>query len=387
MDFNFDEVVLRNNTSCVKWDLATKDDVLPMWVADMDFKTAPAITEALAKRVQHGIFGYTILSPVFFEAIITWWQKQHKYSIEKDWIIPVPGIIPALSALIRTFTKPGDKVIVQSPVYNHFFISIANCKRVASCNNLVYKNGEYQIDFDELETKAADPSAKIMLLSNPHNPVGRVWTKEELLRIHEICLKHNVLVISDEIHSDLVHDGFKHIPYASLNEGAQMHSITCASPTKTFNLAGVQVAYLICANSMYRQQIDAVLNEQDTTFLNVFAGEALVAAYHHGSEWLKALKHYLYANYAYLENFIAEELPQLKVLPLQATYLVWIDCTVLQQSSKNMADTLLNEYNLWINEGTMYGENGEGFIRMNIATPRVLLKEGLNKLKAFVTSL
>ena len=384
MDFNFDEIISRKHTSSVKWDMSAIEDVLPMWVADMDFKTAPAITAALAKRVQHGIFGYTITPPAFYEAIIQWWQVRHGFQLLQDWIIPVSGIIPALSLIIRAFTKPGDKIIVQSPVYNHFFISIENCGCTALCNNLVYENGEYAIDFDDLEKKAADPTAKLLLLCNPHNPVGRVWTKKELIKTSEICRRHNVLVVSDEIHSDIVYDGFTHIPFASINEDAQLHSITCASPSKTFNLAGVQVAYMISANEDYRKKLQALLNEQDTTFLNVFASEALIAAYNHGAEWLHALKQYLYANYQYLTAFINSELPQLKVLPLQATYLVWIDCTALQQSSESIAQVLLNDHKLWVNAGTMYGANGEGFLRLNIATPGALLEEGLSKLKSFL---
>lgn len=387
MDYNFDEIIPRRNTSSVKWDLSTVENVLPMWVADMDFKTAPPVIEALNKRMQHGIFGYTITPSAFYEAILQWWQTNHNFQLKKDWIIPVPGIIPALSVIIRAFAKHGDKIIVQSPVYNHFFISIKNCGCEALCNNLIYESGEYKIDFNDLEQKAADASAKLMLLCNPHNPVGRVWSKDDLIKIHAICKRHNVLVISDEIHSDLVYDGFTHTPFASINEEALMNSITCASPSKSFNLAGIQVAYMISANENIRKQLEAVLNEQDTTFLNVFASEALIAAYNYGESWLRQLKQYLYANYEYLAAFIRKELPQLKVLPLQATYLVWIDCTALQQSSDNIAEALLNKHRLWVNAGTMYGVNGEGFIRLNIATPRVLLEEGLNKLKAFVGSL
>lgn len=226
-----------------------------------------------------------------------------------------------------------------------------------------------------------------MLLCNPHNPAGRVWSKDDLIKIHAICKRHNVLVIADEIHSDLVYDGFTHTPFASINKEALMNSITCASPSKSFNLAGIQVAYMISASENIRKQLEAVLNEQDTTFLNVFASEALIAAYSYGEGWLQQLKQYLYANYEYLAAFIRKELPQLKVLPLQATYLVWIDCKALHQSSEIIAEILLNKHQLWVNAGTMYGASGEGFIRLNIATPKVLLEEGLNKLKAFVGSL
>ncbi|MBS1747160.1 MAG: pyridoxal phosphate-dependent aminotransferase [Bacteroidetes bacterium] len=386
MDFDFDKVIPRQNTNSVKWDLSADKNVLPMWVADMDFATAPAITEALAMRVSHGIFGYTITPPTFYDAIISWWQSRHAFPLQKDWLMPVPGVLPALSVIIRAFAKQGDKIIVQSPVYNHFFISIQNCGCEALCNNLVYANGNYSMDFDDLEQKAADSSVKLMLLCNPHNPVGRVWTKDELLKVKEICTRHNVLVISDEIHSDIVYDGFKHIPFASLDESATKHSITCASPSKTFNLAGIQSAYMICANEDIRKKLELILNEQDTIFLNAFSAEALIAAYRHGVEWMNELKQYLYANYIFLLDFISRELPQIKILPLQATYLVWIECKALHKTSDDIANALLQKHQLWVNSGTLYGANGEGFIRLNIATPRVLLEKGLNKLKDFVNS-
>jgi cystathionine beta-lyase len=386
MKFNFDEVIPRHNTNSVKWDLSTDKDVLPMWVADMDFATAPAVTDALARRVAHGIFGYTLTSPALYDAIIKWWQARHGFTLKKDWIMPVQGVLPATSLLIRAFAKRGDKIIVQTPVYNHFFISIENCGCTALCNDLVYAGGTYSMDFDDLEKKAADPAAKLMLLCNPHNPVGRVWTKDELMKVHEICNRHHVFVVSDEIHSDIVFDGFRHIPFASLNDVAPLHSVTCASPSKTFNLAGIQSAYMICAVEDVRKKLETILNEQDTIFLNAFAAEALIAAYTNGVEWMEAMKQYVYANYQYLVKFIDQEMPQLKVLPLQATYLAWIDGSALQMSSAEIADALLQHHRLWVNAGTLYGANGEGFIRLNIATPMALLQEGLNRLRDFVKS-
>jgi cystathionine beta-lyase len=300
--------------------------------------------------------------------------------------MPVQGVLPATSLLIRAFAKRGDKIIVQTPVYNHFFISIENCGCTALCNDLVYAGGTYSMDFDDLEKKAADPAAKLMLLCNPHNPVGRVWTKDELMKVHEICNRHHVFVVSDEIHSDIVFDGFRHIPFASLNDVAPLHSVTCASPSKTFNLAGIQSAYMICAVEDVRKKLETILNEQDTIFLNAFAAEALIAAYTNGVEWMEAMKQYVYANYQYLVKFIDQEMPQLKVLPLQATYLAWIDGSALQMSSAEIADALLQHHRLWVNAGTLYGANGEGFIRLNIATPMALLQEGLNRLRDFVKS-
>ena len=386
MEFNFDEIVNRKNTNAFKWDALPPGDVMPMWVADMDFKTAPAITQALSNRVEHGVFGYTQTPPQFYNAIINWWQKRHGFLIEHSWIVPVMGVIPALSAIVRALTQKGDKVIIQPPVYNHFYITLANSGCEIVENNLLYNNGAYSLDLNDLENKASDPYVKLLILSNPHNPAGRVWTRAELLQVADICLRHNVIVISDEIHSDLVFNGHKHIPFASLGQEHGQNAITLASSTKTFNLAGIQVGYLFTQNSTFRKAVNNILVMQEMEMLSPFAIEALIAAYTHGEEWLEALKTYLYDNYLYLKEFIAQNIPGVTVVPLQGTYLVWLDCSALQKTSVNLTEDLLQNNNLKVNAGTMYGAAGEGFIRINIACPKTQLNEGLNRLKAGLQS-
>ncbi|MDR2948764.1 MAG: pyridoxal phosphate-dependent aminotransferase [Prevotella sp.] len=381
MKYNFDEITQRSGSNSYKWDTATDNDVLPMWVADMDFRTAPVIVDALAKRVQHGIFGYTKVPQAYYEATISWFKRKHEFSIRKEWILFTSGVVPALSAVIKALTVPGDKVLVQTPVYNCFFSSIRNdeCEMVAS--KLLYKNNVYSIDFDDLEDKAADPKVKLMLLCNPHNPVGRVWTKEELTTIGEICLRNNVIVVSDEIHCDLVYDGHTHIPFASVSDEFLQNSVTCIAPSKTFNLAGIQVANIIAADGEIKKRIDKALNVNEVCEINCFAVEALIAAYNEGDDWLDELKIYLYDNYRLLSNFFQKYLPNMPVLPLEATYLVWVDCSALGVTSKEIVDKLLTKEKLWLNEGTMYGEAGEGFIRINIATQRDRLINGLEKIR------
>lgn len=381
MKYDFDEIIPRRGSNSYKWDSKHDNFLLPMWVADMDFRTAQPIIDRLEKRVRHGIFGYAKVPDSYYEALIFWFLKHYDFNIRKEWILYTSGVVPALSAVIKALTSPGDKVIVQEPVYNCFFSSIRNngCETVS--NDLIYENGCYTIDFDDLEAKACDPKARVMLLCNPHNPVGRVWTAEELTRIGEICIKHQVKIISDEIHCDLVHPGFKHIPFASLNHDFLQHSVTCTAPSKTFNLAGIQVANILAPDEEIRRKIDKALNINEVCEINVFAIEALIAAYDEGEEWLIQLKEYLYQNYQFLKTFINTNLPRLKVLPLEATYLAWIDCKTLGIPSSGIAQLLLEKEKVWVNEGTLYGDNGEGFIRLNIACPRQLLSDGLTAIK------
>lgn len=381
MKYNFDEIIPRRGSNSYKWDTVETDNILPMWVADMDFRTAIPIINALHRRVEHGIFGYTKVPQAYFDATISWFGKKHNFTIEKKWILFTTGVVPALSAIIKALTVAGDKVIVQSPVYNCFFSSIRNDDCEIISNDLIYQNGTYSIDFDDLEKKATDPKVKLLLLCNPHNPVGRCWTKEELIRIGEICLRNNVIVVSDEIHCDLIYEGHTHIPFAFISEEFLQNSVTCIAPTKTFNLAGIQVANIIVADESIRQRIDKALNINEVCEINAFAVEALIAAYNEGEEWLDELKVYLYDNYKYLKDFFQEYLPHLPVLPLEATYLVWVDCSALGISSKEIADKLLSAEKLWVNEGTMYGVPGENFIRINIACPKQLLIEGLQRIK------
>jgi cystathionine beta-lyase len=380
MKYNFDEVLSRSDSDSIKWDEVPFGEVLPMWIADMDFKSAPAILDALQKKVDHGIFGYTEIPDAFYDAITRWWKKRYGFTLEKEWLIPVSGVIPALSAAIQSLSKKGDHIIIQSPVYNHFYSSIENNGCAAIENNLLYDNGKYTIDFEDLAQKAADPKAKILIISNPHNPVGRVWTKEELQTVGDICLQHNVVIISDEIHADLVFEGHVHIPVASLGEKYSLNSVTLSSPTKSFNLAGLQVGYFFTQNEQFRKAIQSSFKLIGIELLNLFGITALIAAYEESDLWLDALKEYLQDNYLFLTQFINSNLPQIKVTPLEATYLVWLDCTAFGKTADELSHKLLEEQKLWVNSGTMYGGAGEGFLRINIATSKILLEMGLERL-------
>ena len=381
MKYNFDEIIPRQGTNSYKWDSAGDADILPMWVADMDFRTAPPVVEALRKRVEHGIFGYVRVPDAYYAAVTNWFARRHDWQIEKEWIIYTTGVVPALSAVIKALTVPGDKVMVQTPVYNCFFSSIRNngCGMIA--NPLIYRNGTYQIDFADLEQKAADPNVKVLLLCNPHNPAGRVWTKQELTRIGDICIRNNVWVVADEIHCELVFPGHTYIPFASISQEFLMHSVTCTSPSKAFNLAGLQIANIISAETDIRTKIDTAINVNGVCDVNPFGVEALMAAYNDSEEWLEELKQYLFDNYNFLRAYFAEYLPEFPVSILEGTYLVWVNCSVLNQSSDEIIKTLLEKEKLWVNEGSLYGEAGEGFIRINIACPRQQLIEGLNRLR------
>jgi cystathionine beta-lyase len=381
MKYNFDEIVPRRNTNCYKWDAAESDEMLPMWVADMDFRTAPAIIDALVRRAQHGIFGYTKPPAAYYDAVTGWFARNHRFVIPKEWILFTTGVVPALSAIIKALTVPGDRVIVQIPVYNCFFSSIRNNGCEISANPLICNDGAYQIDFDDLEKKASDPRAKLLLLCSPHNPVGRVWTLDELIRIGEICLRNQVTVISDEIHCDLVYGGHQHIPFANISETFRQNSVTCTAPSKTFNLAGLQAANIIASEEDIRRKINKALNINEVCEINAFAVEAVIAAYNEGEVWLDDLKKYIYGNYRYLQEFMQAELPDVKVVTMEATYLVWMDFSALEQSSSAIVKNLKEKENLWVNDGAMYGENGKGFIRINIACPRSLLMKGLEKIK------
>ena len=385
MKYNFDEIIPRRNTNSVKWDLAANDNILPMWVADMDFRTAPPVIDAFIRRAQHGIFGYTTVPDAYYGAVTGWFERRYHFAILKEWILYTTGVVPAISAVIKALTVPGDQVIVQTPVYNCFFSSIRNDRCETVANELIYKDGVYSIDFDDFEKKASDPKAKVFLLCNPHNPAGRVWTREELTRLGEICLKNQLIVISDEIHCDFVYAGHQHIPFASISEAFLQNSVTCTAPSKTFNLAGIKVANIIAADKIIRQKIDKALNVNEICEISPFAVDAVIAAYNESEDWLEELKNYLYNNYLYLKNFFNEKLPAIKVLPLEATYLVWMDFSAMGQSSHEISETLLKKENLWVNEGTIYGANGEGFIRLNIACPKQLLQEGLSKIKNLYT--
>jgi cystathionine beta-lyase len=352
-----------------------------MWVADMDFRTAPPVVSALEKRVKHGIFGYARVPAGYFDAVTQWFERRHGFHISAEAVLFTTGVVPALSAIIKALASPGDRVAVQTPVYNCFFSSIRNngCETVS--NSLIYSDGKYTVDFDGLEAVTSDPRTKLLLLCNPHNPVGRAWTEKELRTVGSICRRNGVTVVADEIHCDLVYDGYRHIPFASLGEEFSLNSVTCTAPSKTFNLAGIQVANIMATDENIRKKIDRALNINEVCEINVFAVEALIAAYSEGEEWLEALKLYLYDNYICFRDYFAEHFPQLAVTPLEATYLIWVDCSKLGLPSAEIADILREREGLLINAGTMYGEAGEGFIRFNIACPRSRLIDGLQRFR------
>ena len=382
--YNFDEIVDRRGSDSEKWDGGAVDGVLPMWVADMDFRTVPAVTEALRRRVDHGVFGYEHVPPSYYEAVVNWFDRRHGWRMRPEWMIYTTGVVPAVSAVIKAMTVPGDKVLVQTPVYNCFFSSIRNNGCLMADNRLVYADGTYTIDFDDFERKAADPLVKVFLLCNPHNPAGRVWTAAELRRMGDICMRHGVFVCADEIHCDIVMPGYKYVPFASLSDGFLKHSATCTAPTKTFNLAGLQIANITVADEETRRRVDKAVNINEVCDVGPFGVTALQAAYNEGEEWLGELLEYLHANYECLRQYCAERMPQLTVTKLEGTYLVWIDCSALGKPSETVVEELLRRKRLWLNGGAMYGEHDRPFVRVNIACPRQVMLKGLSLLAEYV---
>ncbi len=381
MKYDFDKLTSRHGTGSYKWDIVPDADVLPMWVADMDFEAAPCIRKALAKRVDHGIFGYTLVPDSYYEAVTTWFKSRHGWQIDRQWLLYTSGVVPALSCAIRAITLPGEKVLVLTPVYNCFFSSIRNqgCEVLES--RLVRQADTYVVDFDDFEAKCADEKTTAFLLCNPHNPGGRVWTKAELQRFDEICRRHNVRVVADEIHCELVMPGYTYTPFASISNQALANSVTLNSPSKAFNTAGLQIANIVCADAELRRRIDRVININEVCDVNPFGPIALEAAYREGGEWLDELNSYIYANYVALQEFIAANLPQITVMKQEGTYLAWLDITALGMTSDALTDHLLKHGKLLVNSGTMYGtEAGEGYIRLNLACPRERLLDGLLRL-------
>lgn len=385
MKYDFDKTIDRRATNSYKWDSAP-EGVLPMWVADMDFRTAPAIIDALQKRVAHGIFGYTRVPDAYYDAVTSWFSRRHGWDIDREWIIYTSGVVPAVSAVIKALTVPGDKVIVQTPVYNCFFSSIRNngCEIVS--NPLRRTADTYEMDFDALERCAADPRTKVMLLCNPHNPAGRVWTPDELTRLGNICLRNGVTVVADEIHCELVYQGFKYTPFASLSDAFLHRSVTCVSPSKAFNIAGLQIANIVAFDNDLRSRIDKAININEVCDVNSFGVAATIAAYNEGEEWLNQLVDYLHGNYEAMAEFCRRELPEFPITRLEGTYLVWMDCSSLGMPSDALEHALLDDARLWLNAGTMYGAEGEGYMRWNIACPRSVMLDGLNRFLNFVRS-
>ncbi|MCA1057231.1 pyridoxal phosphate-dependent aminotransferase [Rossellomorea aquimaris] len=380
---DFEKVIDRTGTSSVKWDMTKtvfgKDDVLPMWVADMDFLPPAEVTEALKNRLEHGIFGYTFVGDGPREAIVEWIQKRHGWSIHKDWLQYSPGVVPAIGTIIQALTEPGDKVLVQSPVYTPFFNMTEENGRVVENAPLDYIDGTYRISFEDFE-ESLKKGVKLFLLCNPHNPSGRVWTREELTKMAELCKKYSVIIVSDEIHSDLVYEEHAHTPIASIDESYLDSVITCIAPSKTFNLAGLQASAMITPNKHFRDSIAEVHKRQGFFTLNTFGITGMEAAYRHGEKWLEDILDYLKENVNRTKSFLEERLPDLHLVDPEGTYLLWIDCRKLGLSDDELKERLLEKGKLGLEPGPKYGKGGEGFVRMNIACPREILEDGLSRL-------
>lgn len=382
MKYDFDTMTDRRGVGSLKWDVPERE--LPMWVADMDFETAPEIIEALKNRVEHGIFGYSVVTEDWYEAYRSWWSRRHHLEMEKEWLIFCTGVVPAISSAVRKLTTVGENVLVQTPVYNIFFNSIRNNGRNILESPLVYRDGEYSVDFGDLEEKLANPQTTLMLLCNPHNPVGKIWDRETLFRIGELCTKHHVLVLSDEIHCDLTDPGYEYVPFASVSQACRDNSITCLAPTKTFNIAGLQTAAVMVPNPVIRYKLDRGLNTDEVAEPNAFAVGAAVAAFQKGEAWLEELREYLSENKRCVREFAERNLSGIKVVPSRATYLLWLDCSGIAEDAGELTAFIRRDSGLYLTEGEEYGACGKAFIRLNPACPRERLLDGMRRLEESV---
>lgn len=382
---NWNDCVVRTGTHSVKWSsIPDPNEIIPMCIADMDFQVAPEIMQAMVKKAAHGIYGYTTFCERYYLSIIQWWKKRFDLDIDKEWISFSPGIIPGINILLQILTKPGEHVIVQEPVYYPFYSSIENhqCKIVQ--NSLVYKNGTYEMDFADLEEKASDPKASVLILCSPHNPVGRVWTIDELNRVAEICLKHNVWIISDEMHGDLVYKGNQHHPLFAVNPKIQNQSIICAAPSKTFNVAGLQTSIIMIPNKDLREQYQQKLIQFGLMRPNVFGVEGTIAAYESCEYWLEELLVYLEENLQYVLNYFKTKIPEIIPIHPEATHLIWLDCSQLGMKGEELFQYFLNEAKIKFDEGYKFGQNGDSFVRMNIACPRERLENAMKRIEEAV---
>ena len=382
MKYDFDELVVRRGTGCVKWDESPDDEIIPLWVADMDFKAAPAIQDAIRKRAEHGVFGYTVVEDDYYEAVISWFQRRHDWTIRREEILYTTGVVPAMSVAIKALTMPGEKVLILSPDYNCFFSSVRNngCEVLETA--LLRVGDSFEVDWEDFETKCSDEKTTVFLLCNPHNPCGRVWTAKELELMNDICLRHRVKVVSDEIHCELVMPGYRFQPFAAVSEACRENSVILNSPSKSFNIAGLQAANIICSQPDWRRRLDRAININEVCDLNPFGPVALKAAYNESEDWIDELNQYLWGNYQALCEFVEANIPQWKVCKLEGTYLPWIDISAMNTTAQDLCDKLLDEAKVWLNPGTMYGpQSGEGFIRINIAIQRSRLIEALNRIK------
>ena len=380
MKYDFDRIIDRRGTDSVKWNI--QGDEIPMWVADMDFETAPAVSQAIADRAAHPIYGYTMIPDEWYEAYIGWWMDRHNYAMKKEWLMFSTGIIPTISSCVRKLTTPNENVIIQTPVYHIFFNSIINNGARVLENRLVMGDGTYSMDFEDLEKKMSDPQTTLMILCNPHNPCGRIWSREELRKVASLADRYNVTVISDEIHCDITAPGYKYVPFGSVSEEARAVSITCISPTKTFNIAGIQTSAVCVPDPVKRHKVWRAINTDEVAEPSCFACTAAIAAFREGEDWLDSLRAYVYENRKFAEMFINKRIPEIKVIHGNATYLIWADIGGLSNDSTAFCREMRKEAGLYVSDGSVFGGDGS-YIRVNIACPRDILTEGLLRLEKF----
>lgn len=385
-NIDFDKQINRKNTDCLKYDFAVRrgkpEDVLPLWVADMDFKTSSLILDELQKRVEHGIFGYTETRDKYFDAVAGWLKNHHNLEIEPNWIVKTPGVVYALAMAVRAYSNEGDYVLIQQPVYYPFTGVIKdNNRKVVSSDLKLSEDGKYYIDFEDFENKIIQYNVKLFIFCSPHNPVGRVWNVDELKKIAEICLRHKVIIVSDEIHSDFTYDGYVHTPLINVNGDIRNYCVTATSPAKTFNLAGLQISNIIISNPSLRKAFKQEINASGYSQLNTMGIAACEAAYLYGERWYDELKKYLKGNLDFVRDYLKEELPDIKLIEPEGTYLIWLDFRKLGLSEEELEDLIVNKAKLWLDSGAIFGKVGEGFERINIATNRAILKEALDRIK------
>ncbi|MBO5303649.1 MAG: pyridoxal phosphate-dependent aminotransferase [Lachnospiraceae bacterium] len=386
MKYDFDKITNRQGTGCIKYDFpeafGRPKDVLPMWVADMDFPTAQGIIDRLTERVSHGIFGYSDSDDAYFSAVYNWYKNNFDWEVKKEWLVKTPGVVFALAAAVRAFTKEGDAIMIQQPVYYPFAKVIENNRRILINNPLQLVDGHYEMDFADMEEKIVKHQVKLLILCSPHNPVGRVWKEWELQKVGEICQKYDVKIVSDEIHSDFTYPGHKHHVFTTISKNFEDISMVCTAPSKTFNLAGLQISNIFIANPKMKQAFLRAIDEVGYEEVNVMGMTACQAAYEEGGEWLTQLKEYLCENLAYIRTYLAENLPQIKLIEPEGTYLVWLDCSALGMSGEERDKFMLQDAKIWLDTGAMFGADGENFERVNITCPRAVLKQALEQLKA-----
>lgn len=379
MAYNFDKVIERRKSNSMKWNVAENE--LPMWVADMDFQTAPEVIDAIKIRADQGCFGYTEIPEKWYQAYINWWKNRHDFVLQKEWLMFCTGVVPAISSIVRKLTTPAEKVLVQTPVYNIFFNSILNNGRQIVENPLKFDGAEYQIDFEDLQRKLSDPQTTMMILCNPHNPIGKIWDRATLEKIGELCFENHVVVVSDEIHCDLTDPGMFYVPFASVSDICRDNSITCVAPTKAFNLAGLQTAAISVPNDVLRHKVWRGINTDEVAEPNAFAVDAAIAAFTQGDKWLDNVRTYIYENKQYAVDFVKNEIPQAEVISSDATYLLWIYCKNMIGTAAEAATIIRESTGLYLSAGSQFSGNGADFLRMNIACPRSVLKDGLQRLK------